>query len=52
MCHEYNQIHPDNEQEREHKLRSILGKIGENVKIQSDFFCDNGSNIEIGDFFR
>ncbi|MFV0289958.1 MAG: sugar O-acetyltransferase [Mangrovibacterium sp.] len=51
-CHEYNQIHPDCEQERDDKLRTIIGKMGINVKIQADFFCDYGTNIEIGnDFF-
>lgn len=51
LCHEYNQIPPGKEQEREAKLRRILGKMGKNVKIQTDFFCDYGSNIEIGDSF-
>lgn len=51
LCHEYNQIHPHQEQEREDKLRKILGKMGDNVKIQTDFFCDYGSNIEIGNNF-
>ncbi|MFV0505464.1 MAG: maltose acetyltransferase domain-containing protein, partial [Bacteroidales bacterium] len=28
LCHDYKQIHPEKEQEREAKLRRILGKMG------------------------
>ncbi len=51
LCYEYNHIHPDKEEERTEKLRAILGKMGDQVKIQSDFFCDYGKNIEIGNHF-
>lgn len=32
-------------------LQSILGKMGNNVDIQTPFFCDYGCHIEVGDNF-
>jgi maltose O-acetyltransferase len=35
--------------EREAMLRELLGSMGERVWIEAPFFCDYGSNIELGD---
>ncbi len=32
-------------------LKKLLGKMGSNVDIQIPFFCDYGTNIEVGDNF-
>ena len=40
-----------NRELRNHLLKSLLGKMGNNVDIQTPFFCDYGSHIEVGDNF-
>lgn len=51
MCFKYNNIEPSNTQEREKLIRQILGKAGKNILIQSNFYCDYGYNIQVGDNF-
>jgi maltose O-acetyltransferase len=46
----YNQTPYDREM-RTHLLKSLLGKMGTNVDIQTPFFCDYGTHIEVGDNF-
>ena len=36
---------------REPILKSLLGKMGTNIDIQTPFFCDYGTHIEVGDNF-
>lgn len=36
---------------RDAQLRQILGKAGNNLKIEQPFWCDYGKNIEIGENF-
>ncbi len=48
---EYNNLHPSQQEERYAMLKKYLGRVGENVIIQNNFFCDFGTNIEIGDNF-
>jgi maltose O-acetyltransferase len=50
LMQEYNQISYD-KQQRETLLRKMLGKIGLNIDIQTSFFVDYGTHIEIGDNF-
>jgi|SRR5215831_3025900 len=50
LMHVYNQTPYDKEQ-REILVRKLLGKIGRNIDIQTPFFCDYGSHIEVGDNF-
>lgn len=50
LMQEYNQTPYDKEQ-RELLLKKMLGKIGNNIDIQTPFFCDYGTHIEIGDNF-
>ena len=47
----YNQLPPDQEEEKDRILTSFLGKKGKNTVILSPFQCDYGYNIEIGDNF-
>ena len=48
---EYNTCRADDFERKEKLLRGILGKAGEDVWIEPPFFCDYGTNIEVGDFF-
>ena len=50
LMHKYNQTAFDKMQ-REALLQKLLGKIGKNVDIQTPFFCDYGTHIEVGDNF-
>ena len=49
--YEYNHCKPDDLVTIEKLIRTILGKAGSSVHIESPFFCDYGKNIEIGDNF-
>jgi len=50
LMHEYNQTLYD-KQQREVLLGKMLGKVGLNIDIQTPFFVDYGTHIEIGDNF-
>ena len=47
-CFELNNLSPLQKQERERRIREIVGEIGEGFDILSPFFCDFGENIHIG----
>jgi acetyltransferase-like isoleucine patch superfamily enzyme len=49
MCQEYNAIRITDLEGRSAMLRKLIGKSGENLIINPPFFCDYGSNIEVGD---
>lgn len=49
--HEYNSLCPDEGEQLDRLIRSILGKAGANVHIEQPFHCDYGFNIEVGDNF-
>ena len=51
LCNEYNMIKPSSKMERKNKLKQILGKIGDSITVEPNFFCDYGYNIEIGEAF-
>jgi acetyltransferase-like isoleucine patch superfamily enzyme len=51
LCFAFNHTPPSNKAEREGILRSLLGRMGAQVHIVGPFYCDLGSNIEIGDHF-
>ena len=51
LCYKYNNINPLNLEERKEFIKKILGKTGENVLIESNFFCDYGYNILVGENF-
>jgi maltose O-acetyltransferase len=50
QLHEYNQTNYD-KVKREELLRSMLGSMGNNIDIQTPFYCDYGCHIEVGDNF-
>ena len=52
LCHRYNQLSPADAEGQRDILRQLLGRMGENFHIYPPFWCDYGSNIELGeDFF-
>lgn len=51
LCYQYNNIIPNDEENRIRILKSILGKTKEKFLIEQPFFCDYGYNIEIGENF-
>ena len=51
LCFEYNNTKPSDFKKRKKLLKKLLGKSGENYLIEQPFFCDYGSNIEIGENF-
>ena len=48
---EYNQMRPSALALREAFLKALLGKTGERLLIEQPFFCDYGSNFEVGEDF-
>lgn len=50
-CFEFNNLRPSDLEGRRKILRTIFGKMGENVVIQSPFWCDFGYNVEVGNNF-
>lgn len=51
LCFEYNSLPPSKRIEKNAILKKLLGKTGKNFHIESDFNCDYGYNIEIGENF-
>lgn len=51
LCRQYNNLEPDNYEERKSILKKLMGKTKENFWIEPNFWCDYGYNIEIGENF-
>ena len=51
LCFKYNNMEPSKIEERTELIKSILGKTGENIRIESNFQCDYGYNISVGENF-
>ena len=49
--HKFNNIDPENQEEKTKLLKDLLGKTGENINIEPPFHCDYGYNIEVGENF-
>lgn len=47
----FNHISMTQTEERAQILKSLFGSTGNNIKIQSDFKCDYGFNIHVGENF-
>ena len=47
----YNNTDPEETEERKNILKKLFGKIGENFEIEPPFYCDYGTNMEIGETF-
>lgn len=51
LCLKYNNIPFSHNKEREELIKEILGKSGKKICITAPFWCDYGSNTEVGDYF-
>lgn len=51
LCIEYNNLSLENEDAKKILLKQILGSCKEQIKIEPNFFCDYGYNIEVGNNF-
>lgn len=51
LCQEYNNLPIRNLEERRELIKRILGKTGENIHIEPDFWCDYGTYISVGENF-
>lgn len=51
LCQEYNHLPIKDVDARHSFIKKILGKTGENVHIEPDFWCDYGYNITVGENF-
>ena len=51
LCYRYNILHPEKREEQKQIMKQLLGKTGERFKIEPNFKCDYGYNIEIGERF-
>ena len=47
----YNTTDPEETEKRINILEKLFGKIGKNFEIEPPFYCDYGTNIEIGENF-
>ena len=51
LCFEYNKLAPSKTREREEVIKKILGDTKSNLLIESNFYCDYGYNISVGENF-
>lgn len=51
LCQEFNRIDATDPSAQTQKIKEILGSYGKNISVQSNFNCDNGLNIHVGDDF-
>lgn len=51
LCFKYNSLTSSKEKERTVLIKQILGKTGKQIFVESNFFCDYGYNIEVGENF-
>lgn len=51
LCFEYNNTKPSDLEKREKLIQKIIGKVGEGTRIEPNFWCDYGYNIELGKNF-
>ncbi len=51
LCHEFNMLKPSARKEQEIILKKIFGSMGNNVAVNTPFWCDYGYNTSVGDYF-
>ena len=51
LCFKYNNLKPSKKEERKKLIKEILGETKENLLIESNFYCDYGYNISVGENF-
>ena len=49
LCQDYNALKVTDLEGRTNLLNKLIGKVGKNFIVNQPFFCDYGSNIEVGD---
>ncbi len=50
LCFDYNyNIRPSNTSKQQALLRTLLGKVGAGVTVVAPFWCDYGSNVQLGE---
>jgi maltose O-acetyltransferase len=49
LCQDLNATHEGQEEERRPILRQLFGRGGDTVWMQPPFYCDYGTNIELGE---
>lgn len=47
----YNKIPASKAKKRVKAIKLLFGKTGENIRVETPFFCDYGFNIEVGENF-
>ena len=50
-CHRYNKLSPNQNKKQQRILKSLLGKMGNEVMFVPPIWCDYGYNIEVGERF-
>ncbi len=51
LCQKYNNLPIKDLKKREELIKKILGKTGEHIHIEPDFWCDYGYQIKVGENF-
>ena len=51
LCQQYNETPVEDSQLRKDRIKQILGKTGEEINMEPNFWCDYGYNIEVGENF-
>lgn len=51
FCYEFNHCKPSDLSKQQKIMKKLLGKINGDFVINAPFFCDYGSNIEVGNNF-
>lgn len=51
LCHEFNSLKPSERKSQREILKKIFGYMGENVTVNTPFWCDYGYNTSVGDYF-
>lgn len=51
LCQKYNRLPIEDLDARKKLIKEILGKTGEAIHVEPDFWCDYGWNIEVGENF-
>lgn len=49
LCQNYNNLLPENKNEKRTILKKLFGRTGKNITIEPNFFCDYGFNIYCGE---
>ena len=51
LCHEFNQIKPSDREAQGEILKQIFATMGEQVTVNTPFWCDYGYNTSVGNYF-